>query len=161
MVEKANNMLANFDINKEAEPYKYYIDAETIQKLSRHYKIDPTNFSLLAEKLEDWNSDKGGVDEKGLFGISTKNPNGHIDYWSISDEKVEPEDREKFLSSPNAAEMAPRVLVTPDGKWVEGPWIYGAPNEEQDKELREFDKKATTFLSENKDTVIFFADCHI
>ena len=74
MVDKASEALAKFDINMEVKPYKTYINADEIQRMIKHYGIDSVNLSALAEKLESWNGDKGGVDENGFYGISTKNP---------------------------------------------------------------------------------------
>ena len=54
MMQKASDMLANFDINKETKPYKYYVEADDIQRMAKHYGIDPTNLPILAEKLEEW-----------------------------------------------------------------------------------------------------------
>lgn len=158
MAQKASDMLANFDINKEMKPYKYYVEADEIQRMAKSYGINPTNLSALAEKLEDWNGDKGGVDESGFYGVSTKNPDGHIDAWSVFAE-VKPEDRRRFLFG-GGEEKNCAAIVTLDGKWDMGPWIYGSPNAEQEKELDEWNKKLTTFLDE-QDATAFLADCHI
>ena len=160
MADKASDVLAKFDINKETEPYKTYVGADEIRRMAKHYGIDPTNLHALAEKFEEWNGDKGGVDEKGFYGISTKNPEGHIDGWSVFAE-VKPEDQGRLLFGQDGEEKTVKVFVTPDGKWIDGPWIYGAPNAEQEKELEAWDKKLTALLDEHKDTVAFLADCHI
>ena len=160
MAQKASDVLANFDINKEVEPYKYYIEEDQIQRMAKHYGIDPANLTALAEKLEDWDGDKGGVDETGLYGTSTKNPVGHTDYWSVVAE-VKPEDRGRLLFGQGGEEKIVKAIVTPAGKWNDGPWVYGAPDAEQDKELEAWDKQLTTLLDEHKDTVAFLADCHI
>lgn len=160
LAQKANEMLANFDINKEVEPYKHYIEADEIQRMAKHYGIDPTNLPALSEKLEDWDGDKGRVDETGLYGISTKNPDGHTDYWSIFAE-MKPEDRGRLLFGQSGEEKTVKAIVTPDGKWIDGPWVYGAPNAEQEKELEAWNKKLTSFLDEYKDAAAFLADCHI
>jgi len=160
MAQKASDVLANFDINKEMKPYKYYVEADEIQRMAGHYGIDPTNLSGLAEKLEDWNGDKGGVDESGFYGISTKNPDGHIDAWSVFAE-VKPEDCERLLFGQGGEEKTVKVVVTPDGKWIDGPWVYGSPNAEQEKELDEWEKKVSSVLQEHSNAAAFIADCHI
>lgn len=164
MVKKANDMLANFDINKEVEPHKYYVEIEEIQRMAKSYGIDtknlPANLPALAEKLEDWNGDKGGVDESGLYGFSTENPDGHIDAWFVFVE-VKPEDRGRLLFCEGGEKKNCAAIVTPDGKWYMGPWIYGSPNAEWEKELEAWNKKLITLLDKHKDVTAFLADCHI
>lgn len=160
MAQKASDMLANFDINKKTKPYKYYVEADEIQRMAESYGVDPTNLSVLAEKLENWNCDKGGMDESGLYGISTKNPDGHIDAWSVFTE-VNPEDRGRLLFGEDDGEKNCAAIVTPDGKWDMGPWIYGSLNAEQEKELEAWNKKLIILLDEHKDAAAFLADCHI
>lgn len=163
MAQKASDMLANFDINKEMKPYKYYVEAGEIQRMADCYGIDSTNLSALAEKLEGWNGDKGGVDESGFYGISTKNPDGHIDAWSVFAE-VKPEDRGRLLFGQGGEEKIVKALVTPDGKWIDGPWVYvyrGSPNAKQEKEIEEWEKTVSSVLQEHSDTAVFIADCHI
>jgi len=160
LAQKANEMFANFDINKEVKPYKHYIEADEIQRMAKHYGIDLKNLPALAEKLEDWDGDKGSVDEAGLYGTSTKNPVGHTDYWSVFAE-VKLEDRGRLLFGQGGEEKTVKAFVTPDGQYVDGPWVYGAPNAEQEKELKAWDKKITALLDEYKDAAVFLVDCHI
>ena len=160
LADKASKVLAKFDINSEMKPYKSYVSADEIQRMAHHYGIDPVNLSALAEKFEGWNGDKGGVDENGFYGISTKNPEGHIDGWSVFTE-VKPEDRGRLLFGQDGEEKTVKAVVTPDGKWIDGPWVYGSPNVEQEKELEAWDNKLTTLLDEHKDSVAFLAECHI
>ena len=159
MEDKASDMLAKFDINKEVEPYKTYVEAKEIQRMAEHFGIDSTNLSALAEKYVEWNGEKGGVDENGLYVISTKNPEGYVDSWSVFTE-VKPEDRGRLLFGQDGEVKVVRALVTPDGKWIDGPWVYCAPNAEQEKEFEEWFKKLAALLEENKNTVAFLADCH-
>jgi hypothetical protein len=160
MADRADNILAKFDINKEMKPYKTYISAEEIQEMAEHYKINPANLPALSEKLKNWTGDKGGVDEKGFYGISTKNPEGHIDHWSIFGE-VKPEDRGRFLFGQGGEGKIVKAVVTPDGKWLDGPWIYGSPDADQEKELKEWNQRVSSLLSEYPDAVSFLANCHI
>ncbi len=160
MADKASDMLAKFNINKKMEPYKIYIEADEIQQMAKHHEIDPVNLLALAEKLEDWNGDKGNVDESGLYGISTKNPEGHIDGWSVFTE-VKPEDRGRLLFGESSEEKNCAAIVTPDGKWDMGPWFYFSPNAEQKKELEAWNRKLIAFLDEHKNSAIFLAECHI
>ena len=160
MVEEASIVLAKFDINKEMNPYKSYVSADEIQRMAEFYGIDPANLSELAEKFEGWNGDKGGVDEEGFYGVSTKNPEGHIDEWSGFIE-VKPEDRGRLLFGQGGEMRSVRALVTPDGQWVDGPWVYLYPDAEQEKELEKWDKQVTMLLEEHKDALVLLAECRI
>lgn len=160
MAEEADALLSRFDINKETAPYKRRLEEEEIRRIAEHYGIDPADPREIAAKLESWNGDKGGVDEQGVYELSTKNPDGHIDSWSIAAE-IGPEECERLLTGQSGEEESIKVVVTPDGRWLDGPWVYGKPNEEQAAALKEWDKKITSVLQENPDAAFFIADCHI
>jgi hypothetical protein len=158
--KKANTMLAAFSINKTVNPYKRYVNKDEIGQMAESYKINPKNLSALSERMKDWNGDSGGVDENGLYGISTKNPDGKIDAFEIFAE-VRPGDRGKLLFG-EGDEKVCHAIVTPDGTWnSEGPWVYGSPNADQEKELTVWIKKMSVILDKYKDAAAFVADCHI
>lgn len=160
MEQKAEDTLENFNVNKEVEPYKYYIGPDKIQMMANHYKIDSANLVALAEKLDDWHGDKGGVDEAGFYGISITNPDGHIDYGSVFTE-VKLEDRGRLLFGEGGVEKVVKAVITADGKWVNGPWIYAASDAESDKEFEAWITQVTQLLDEDKNAIAFLADCHI
>ncbi len=159
MAEKADNMLLNFDINKEMEPYKYYVKQDQIESMAEALGIDKTDLQALSENLESWDNDKGGVDENGLYGISTKNQEGQTDYWSIM-EVIEPSDDRKMMFE-NGTFHIIKAFVTPDGKWIDGPWIYGIADPKQKKELETWNTTVSSLLDTYANAVVVIADCHI
>lgn len=162
LAEKVDKIVENFDINKRVEPYKYYIKDEQIQQMAKNYKLDPTNLLTLSEKLEDWNGDKGGVDEIGFYGISTNNPVGHTDYWSMPIE-IQPKDYERFLLGQDGDGKIIKAIVTLHDAWIDGPWIYGTPTAEQERERELWEKKIRAILDEykGKNIIAFLIDCHV
>lgn len=159
MAQEASDKLLKFDVNKEMEPYKMYIEADDIHHMADYFGIDPTNLHALAEKLEDWNGNKGGVDEGGFYGISTYNLDGRTDYWSVIAE-VKAEDRGRLLFGEGGEFKVVKAVVTPEGKWINGPLSYGY-SREQDKEFEDWGKEVTSVLEEYKDAIAFLVDCHI
>jgi len=147
-MQRASDMLATFDINKKVEPYKFYISEDEILNIADHYKIDSSNLVALAEKLEAWNCEQGCGDEKGLYCISTKNPDGHLDGWCLIDE-VRNIDRGRLLFGEGGEEKNCKAVVTPEGEWFSGPWIYNANlTKEQEGELNAWNKKVVSLLDE-------------
>ncbi|MFA6495396.1 MAG: hypothetical protein WC246_02760 [Candidatus Paceibacterota bacterium] len=162
MAQRASETIANFDINKNVEPYRYYVTADQISRMAQWYGVDATNIPVLAEKLEEWDGDKGGVDEIGLYGISVKNPVGHTDHWSAP-EQIKFEDRERCILSQGEGgkERIIKAVVTPDGEWIDGPWVYGVSNVEQDEELEAWNKKRAALFVEYKNATAFLLECHV
>jgi len=81
--ERITEMLAPYDENKEVEPYKKYLSASTATQMANHYGLNKSDVGLLVEKMKEWTGRIGGVDEKGLFYLSTYNPKSKWDFWSI------------------------------------------------------------------------------
>jgi hypothetical protein len=156
LAQQAFDTLAKFDLNKEMPPYKHYIKPDVVKSMAGHFKTD--DLSELAAKMESWDGDTGGVDEGGLYGISTKNPDAWIDEWEILTE-IKPEDRPQLLFGEGEEKIC-RAIVTPDGKWINGPYIFGSPNAEQEKELAAWLKQFNEVLDQNKDAALFLAECH-
>lgn len=151
-----NEIFKKFDINFKIEPYKFYVDIETIERMARRYKIDKENFKELAEKMEDWDGNKGGVDDSGLYAISTTNPNGHIDAWEVSEVVPDVNDllKEKFVA---------HAIVSPDGDWIASDtWFYSVGDSNQ-KEFDEWNEKFAALLRKyQKDgAVCVLVGCHI
>ena len=103
--------------------------------MAEHYKIPATDLQKLAEKMPDWRGVPGGVDELGLFAISTSNPDGKWDWYEIGgrwDGFIKGRKRPStdtirnniirastLLKSQNFAKRIPAGIVTPTGQWVE------------------------------------------
>ena len=114
----------------------------------------------LAEIARQWKSnDTFGVDEGGLYGISTENPDRWIDEWEILTEVKSEKQRELLFGE--GEEKICRAIVTPDGQWIDGPYIFGSvKSPEQQQELEAWLKKFAEVLEQNKDAALFLAECH-
>ena len=75
--------LEPFDDAFETEPYRDYLDSSDISYMAEHYGIPATDLHALAAKMEDWRGSTGGVDPRGLYAITTYNPDGKWDWYEI------------------------------------------------------------------------------
>jgi hypothetical protein len=156
LAQKAIAAINKFDTELEVPAYKRYFDSEDIERMKAHYKVNEV--AELVPHLEDWNGESGGVDEKGLYANSMRNPNGHFDGGDLLG-RVLPEDwGTAFLGEGN--NRICHALVTLDGKWIDGPWIMFEPRSpEQKKELDNWLERLRSVLEENKAEAVFIADC--
>lgn len=157
MLEQATDAVMKFNSDLEVPQYKWYIDAEEIERMSGYYNTD--KLDELAEKLEDWNGNKGFVDEGGLYALSTNNPDGHFDYGDILGQ-VSKEDWHRIFLEGNDEKVC-NAVVTPDGSWISGPWVYSDSNPESKKKLDDWVEKISDIFRKNEDAVAFLADCHM
>jgi len=81
--ERVSELLAPYDENLQINPYRVYLDPEDIKNMAEHYKLDPNNSAGIIKKIKDWSGDRGGIDDKGLYRISTYNPKSKWDWWRI------------------------------------------------------------------------------
>jgi hypothetical protein len=112
-------------------PYIVRPNDREIQDMMRAYEID--NVELLVQHMEEWfGCDEAAIDEQGLYGISTKNPQGMWGYWVIRswiyyviDKKFIFVDQDVFpvtefieiIDIDKDPELSPMIVVEPDGKW--------------------------------------------
>ncbi|MEI7741284.1 MAG: hypothetical protein WCJ29_02155 [bacterium] len=153
-------MLEKFNINTEVPPYKTYISPEQIKSMAEYTELDPSDLKPLAAYMKTWDGTEGGVDEGGLFNISTQNPEGHFDYCVMLGE-ARPENYGVQLFGEGNQERIVLAVFTPDGKWIQGPMFYGAGTEEDNRELDAWIEKVKKILEENKDKAVLVFDCHI
>lgn len=150
----AENLLQKFSRNIAVKPHKEYPDKSYVQQLLRNHNV--RSLEALIDSSIDWkNGEEGGIDEKGLFFMSTENPNGQYDAST-------------FLAGPTS--VTPDIfaqdayscgdIVTPDGSLHRGPILYSLkwPNRQRkaatwSKSLRKF---AETY---NGNSLVIF-DCH-
>ena len=73
---------------------------------------------------------------------------------------MQPEKQSELLFGEGEEKIC-HAIVTPDGKWIDGPWIYGSTkNSEQQQELEAWLTRFTEILEQNKDAALFLAECH-
>jgi hypothetical protein len=152
--------LYNFDINKKVVEYKYYLTEEEKQSMAKSYKIDANDFNFIAENLNDWCGDKGGVDQNGVYGLSTKNKNGKHDGWYIFN-IIPTEDLINFLPK---IERMPQAVLTPSCEWIESPEYFFVvdPDMSNYNIFLEWEKKLKEVLNKySKDSLAVLINCHL
>lgn len=157
LLNKAVASVDKFNTELEVPEYKRYLDEEEVKRMSESYKT--TKLEELAEKLEDWDGEKGFVENGKIYSLSTRNPDGHFDYGNILG-IVPPEDREKAFLEGGETNIC-NAVVTLEGVWIRGPWVYSDKDEESKKLLDEWRGKIRTIFEQSKEAVSFIADCHI
>jgi hypothetical protein len=172
LIDKAASQLNAFDINLEVPVYKKYIDPQQIQSMREFYKTD--SLQALAENLSRYDGAVvGGLDEKGLYGNYTANPNGHLDYWNLLD-VISPKDRGFLLYGVGGEEKVCHAIITPDGTWTDA---YNDILVDTHGDMREYTEAAEQLRLEKwiyrmrsilakyddaqEDCVLFLADCHL
>jgi hypothetical protein len=95
-VEQTKKFLEKFDENLEVAPYKEYLSDTEFKRMQDYYStegkgkekatalgINTANKQDLIGLLEDWDGNAGGIDEKGVYYIRTRNPQGEWDWYTI------------------------------------------------------------------------------
>ena len=72
----------DFSDHKKVAPRKIHINSEEVAEIAKFSGIDTSDLDALVEKIPDWNGNKGGCDELGLFWSTTENPNGKFDWYT-------------------------------------------------------------------------------
>ncbi len=141
-IEKA---LAPFDDDLKVDPYKVYLDPREITAMARHYGTKRSALKQLATHMEDWRSGLGGVDDRGLFAVSTFNPNAKWDWYAIGGRwhghlPGNVMSAATLLKRPDLKSLLPAALVTPGGTWhqretfVVTSWFKGHFDRKSDRE---------------------------
>ena len=78
-----SRLLAPYDENRAVDPYKTYLPQEEIEAMATTFQISSHNLAELASNLPEWSGDTGGVDEQGLYTMSTSNHQARWDWWVI------------------------------------------------------------------------------
>jgi hypothetical protein len=140
--KKVESMMAPYDYDLEVEPYKEYLDKDDIESMVRHYGT--YDLVGLATHMKDWDDSPGGVDENGLYRLTTSNPKRKWDWWRIGgrwDGMVSNQPRSSdggYNWSPIHEQVNGNVvllktidheinchsLITPDGEWHEIQMVY-------------------------------------
>jgi hypothetical protein len=151
-LDKAENILAKFDLNTEVAEYKFYLDDEDVALMQKHYGF--SNLDELAEKVEDWTGESGGVDEKGIYTNTTRNPDGHIDSWQLYGPGA--------LTSGifTTSDAYCEAIIMDDGVWQASPDVIGLPPEEQTRVMDEWEANLEQTIKANQDNSAIIARCH-
>lgn len=147
----------------EMAPRKEYVSAKAIENMAVRYHVRPTDLGKIAAK---WKKEvqkdlkrhglefECGVDERGLFHITTLNPQGKYDYWTIHDEG-----QDVWPVSAMPERLAPEGIVTPDGVWHDiGDYGESRPTEEYFGRVRQ---RARELIGHFPEYLVVQVDCHI
>lgn len=119
--------LAPFDEQLEVPPYRQHLRKYEVVMMAKHYNEKPTDLHALAKHMEAWTNQPGGVDRRGLYHISTSNPDGRWDWYEIGGRwngYIKGATRNvigarTLLKSPHLKDSLPCYVLTPDGQWLE------------------------------------------
>lgn len=159
-VKKLEKPFSRFDLNREVKEYKYYLSQKDIKSIADHYKIDISNLDAIAEKLNDWNGDKGGVDQKGVYGLSTKNREAKWDYWNAFDLTT----TKDLLNNLDKIDRFPHVIFTPDCKWIEAPeyFMFMDASSSIYQSYLKWENRVREILKQySENSIALLIDCHI
>lgn len=76
-------MMAPYSEELRWPEYKEHLSIDDIEAMANYYTLDLTNLTALAEKMTAWTSQNGGVDEQGLYKLSTWNKDSTWDWYEI------------------------------------------------------------------------------
>ncbi|MCU0653548.1 MAG: hypothetical protein MUD10_04800, partial [Candidatus Pacebacteria bacterium] len=148
--KKLEKPFGKFDFSREVKEYKYYLSKNDVDDIAKHYQISAADQNAIAAKIGDWNGDKGGVDERGIYALSTQNRNGHFDSWGIMD-AIPMDD---FLSVIDEMQPFPQTVFTPDCQWVDAPEYFFSVGPEDEKAFREWQAKVKEMLGRYKNNSV-------
>lgn len=155
-------LLAPYDENTGVEPYKRHYDDDEVARMAEHYKIDPADLSALAAKVPDWEGREGGVDDQGLYYLSTYNPKSKWDWYAIGGRwhgDLTEDGRNVFPLTDLASDWSTYAIVTPDGEWhSRGRMGWFACSTDEDDQ---WDAKRYELASAFPDHVGVLVDLHI
>ncbi|OIO55437.1 hypothetical protein AUJ46_01290 [Candidatus Peregrinibacteria bacterium CG1_02_54_53] len=163
--------LEPFDENLDVEPYRDYFDASDIQRMATHYGLPPTDLAGLARKMRDWRGGEVGVDARGLYAVSTYNPDGMFDWYEIGGRwngYIRGSKRNAITAralhrSRHLPQCLPYYLVTPDGRWLESEsrLRWGSPETAADRRAdRRWHAQVRRVLKQYSDCKVICVDIH-
>jgi hypothetical protein len=139
---KIEELMAPYYEEREVEPYKEYISPEMINSLALKFKTGTDFLALLEHLKQDVGWNEVGLDEQGIYEITTFNPRPMWDYWYYSGGKYlfgetiwkeclakneaqhgadEPFECNScpVADLPTEAYTFPAAIVSPDGLWYD------------------------------------------
>jgi hypothetical protein len=162
--------LSPFDENWEVPPYRDYLDPSDIHDMAAHYGIPEGDLPKLAAKMRDWRGGQGGVDAKGLYALSTYNPEGRWDWYEIGGrwDGYIPGSRgnvvgvASLLRGQRLGKCLPYQITTPEGRWIERPfnaWFEPKTTADRDRQER-WHARVRKTLERYRDHKVVCVDTH-
>ncbi len=152
--------LARFDQSIEFPEYKRYLDQTEIKDVMEEYNLSIDDKETLVKHVQEYNQQgEGGVDEKGIYELSTENPEAHFDHYEVF-YYATPEDFEGKILGKEWPLV--RAFITPELEWIEGYWgnIEGAVASGEENKYYNWKDKLISLLEQHKDCAIFIVRCH-
>ena len=153
--QKLRKPLERWNLERDVVSHKAYIDAVQVTSMHKHYKT--SKLEELVDKMPDWNGDQGGgIDENGLYSISTRNLDGKYDYWSVFGVL-----RSEFLNEHLEEDRIPHAMITPDLKWIEEAKdeIGQVPN--RSTKMDQWVAQIRALLTSYPNSLVILVDCHM
>lgn len=95
-LEQTKKFLEPFDDNLEVAPYKEHLSEKELEQIRDYYSndkrgkqiakdlgVNPMNTQDLVGLLKSWDGDSGGIDEKGVYYVRTRNQQGEYDWYVV------------------------------------------------------------------------------
>jgi hypothetical protein len=108
-------LMAPFDAGRKVPPHKEYVPQDEIDYVLEVFEphgLKAEDVDAVLHALEEDCDCPGGIDEGGIYLMTTDNPQGHWDSWRIQnlqgDVRPVPHIRR---------DRAPAAIITPDGAW--------------------------------------------
>lgn len=116
---KVAELMAPYDENARVEPYKVRLDDADRASMADHYETGSADPAALLPHVEAWSGYEGGIDEDGLYYLSTYNPLSKWDWWQIGGRYHGrlPNDACPVAEIP--PDYVTLAILTPDGAWHE------------------------------------------
>lgn len=163
--------LKPFDEALEVEPYRDHLTTSEIRHMAARYGLQPTDLPALARTMQDWRRREGSVDDRGLYAVTTCNPDGRWDWYEIGGrwERHFPGSLDNVIGVPALLKWKqfrrclPYYLLTPDGQWLEDRgalWSPSPPTDaDREREARWFATVCNT-LRPYRDHKVVCVDIH-
>lgn len=124
--------LAPFDENLTVDDYRIHLDIDEVQRMAAYFQIRPSHLHELARKMPDWTGNPGGVDCRGLYRLSSYNPDGYWDWYEIGGrwDRSIPHSCKNVIRAQSLADgdhlkdCLPYAILSPDGEWIEREHVY-------------------------------------
>lgn len=116
--------LSPFDEGKMVTPYKVYLSSREIEAMAARHDSKPNEFTKLARLMPRWRGQPGGVDHRGLYSVSTFNPQCRWDWYEVggrwdgilANNVVE---ARALLARPDLSAILPAQFIDRNGLWHE------------------------------------------
>jgi hypothetical protein len=155
MVAAVTRLMSPFDAGLTISPHKEYVAQDEIiyvVDVFRHEGLKAEDVEAVLRALEEDSGCPGGIDERGIYLMTTDNPQAHWDSWRIQSlhNDVRPVPR-------TGRDRAPAEMITPDGVWHD---LNAGLSEAGDLQVSRWNR-AELLLAQYPDHVAVTVHCHM